>query len=29
MSEYAWVLAFLVGFWLGSNNPDMKIGGPK
>lgn len=29
MSEYAWVAAFLVGFWLGANNPDMMNGGKK
>jgi hypothetical protein len=29
MSEYAWIAAFFVGFWLGANNPDMMNGGKK
>ena len=29
MNEWAWVAAFLVGFWLGANNPDMMNGGKK
>ena len=29
MTEYAWVVAFLVGFWLGANNPQMLNGGKK
>mgnify|MGYP003633932351 FL=1 len=29
MTEYAWVVAFLIGFWLGANNPNMLNGGKK
>lgn len=29
MTEYAWVVAFLIGFWLGANNPQMMNGGKK
>ena len=29
MTEYAWVAAFFVGFWLGANNPDLMNGGKK
>ena len=29
MNEWLWVAAFLVGFWLGANNPNMMNGGKK
>ena len=29
MNEWAWVVAFLVGFWIGANNPNMMNGGKK
>ena len=29
MNEWAWVVAFFVGFWIGANNPTMMNGRKK